>query len=33
VSIVSSTGKNVHLESGTRLLLVAEAPASEAPGQ
>jgi hypothetical protein len=33
VSIVSSTGKNVHLDGGTRLLLVAEAPASEAPGQ
>jgi hypothetical protein len=33
VSIISSTGKNVHLDGGTRLLLVTEAPASEAPGQ
>jgi hypothetical protein len=33
VSIISSTGKNLHLDGGTRLLLVTEAPASEAPGQ
>jgi hypothetical protein len=33
VSIISSTGKSVHLDGGTRLLLVTEAPASEAPGQ
>jgi hypothetical protein len=33
VSIISSTGKNVHLDGGTRLLLVTETPASEAPGQ
>jgi hypothetical protein len=33
VSVISSTGKNVHLDGGTRLLLVTEAPPSEAPGQ
>ncbi len=33
VSVISSTGKNVHLDGGTRLLLVTEAPASGAPGQ
>jgi hypothetical protein len=33
VSIISSTGKNVHLDGGTRLLLVTEAPASGSPGQ
>jgi hypothetical protein len=33
VSVISSTGKNVHLDGGTRLLLVAEAPASGVPGQ
>jgi hypothetical protein len=33
VSVVSSTGKNVHLDGGTRLLLVTETPASEATGQ
>ncbi len=33
VAVISSTGKNVHLDGGTRLLLVIEAPASGAPGQ
>jgi hypothetical protein len=33
VSVISSMGKNVHLDGGTRLLLVTEAPASGAPGQ
>jgi hypothetical protein len=33
VSVVTSDGKNVHLESGTRLLLVAQAVGVGAPGQ
>jgi hypothetical protein len=33
VSVISSTGKNVHLDGGTRVLLVTETPASDAPGQ
>jgi hypothetical protein len=33
VSVISSAGKNVHLDGGTRLLLVTETPSSEAPGQ
>jgi hypothetical protein len=33
VAVISSAGKNVRLDGGTRLLLVAETPASGVPGQ
>src|ERR1700676_4207138 len=33
VAVISSAGKNVRLDGGTRLLLGAETPASGVPGQ
>lgn len=33
VAVITSNGKNVHLDSGARLLLVTRAPAVEAPGR
>jgi hypothetical protein len=32
-TVITSTGKNVHLDSGTRLLLVVQAETAAAPGQ